>query len=441
MLLDSYQDQSAATDALDAAGDDPLVSLLGLGARVGHLLDVYKQYLRDLLSTATAQHLIAENLGALLWYTAAVASRHDLRLSDIARHNIDKTAHRALARGRTHPPRPRGRLTFEAYQQWVGGTDDHADGQDLISSSVPMLGLIGEAGNLLNAQKKYYSDGEPMTRDAGFVRTELGDLLWYIASVANHWDLAFGAIAQSNLSLNAKFNPARADAPLPDELPVLDEEFPATERFPRRVVIRFRGVKTLPHEPAKTAMTLLEAVPNAFPDGPAVVGTTPSGKDKLQGFTVGGPLGDPLTDNSPQPDGYRYHDAIHLGFLAVLGWSPTQRALLRLKRRSDSRVNEDQDGARALFAEEGIAAILAKRALARNGFRSDKDVDTHTLELVTSVFEHLEVACYEPWIWRRAISQGFTAMQALNENGGSGYAVLDLDERTVRITKTRPRPV
>jgi hypothetical protein len=41
-----------------------------------------------------------------------------------------------------------------------------------------------------------------------------------------------------------------------------------------------------------------------------------------------------LNRNSRRIDAYRFHDAIHLGFMAVLGWSPTMRALLRLKRKS-----------------------------------------------------------------------------------------------------------
>jgi hypothetical protein len=62
-----------------------------------------------------------------------------------------------------------------------------------------------------------------------------------------------------------------------------------------------------------------------------------------------------LTDNSRRVDAYRFHDAIHMGFMAVLGWSPTMRAALRLKRKSDQQTDECEDGARAIFAEEGLA--------------------------------------------------------------------------------------
>ena len=60
-------------------------------------------------------------------------------------------------------------------------------------------------------------------------------------------------------------------------------------------------------------LTLVGAEPDAFPDGPVSI------DGKLHGFRVGATLGDPLTDNSRQMDAYRFHDAIHLGFMAVLG--------------------------------------------------------------------------------------------------------------------------
>ena len=40
----------------------------------------------------------------------------------------------------------------------------------------------------------------------------------------------------------------------------------------------------------------------------------------------------------------RFHDIFHLSYAAILGWSPTVRALLRCKRKSDPRVDEVEDG-------------------------------------------------------------------------------------------------
>jgi hypothetical protein len=143
-------------------------------------------------------------------------------------------------------------------------------------------------------------------------------------------------------------------------------------------------------------------------------------------LVVGGPLGDPLTDNARKPDGYRFHDAIHLGFLAVLGWSPTLRASLRLKRRSDGCG----DGARAIFAEEGLAAALARLAEAHNGFQTYQEVTRETVEVARAVTVGLEVHVVPGWSWRRAIWHAFRAVHQLNDHRG-GELVADLDARSL----------
>ncbi|MFX5743284.1 pyrophosphatase, partial [Acinetobacter baumannii] len=58
-------------------------------------------------------------------------------------------------------------------------------------------------------------------------------------------------------------------------------------------------------------------------------------------------VGDRLTDNAAEPDDYRFHDVFHYAYIAVLGWSPVIRSLLRLKRKSVPKIDEVDDGARA----------------------------------------------------------------------------------------------
>jgi hypothetical protein len=50
---------------------------------------------------------------------------------------------------------------------------------------------------------------------------------------------------------------------------------------------------------------------------------------------MNGVVGDPLTDNIADRDGYRFHDVFHFAHPAVLHWSPTFRALVKRKRKSD----------------------------------------------------------------------------------------------------------
>ena len=114
--------------------------------------------------------------------------------------------------------------------------------------------------------------------------------------------------------------------------------------------------------PPVAKQTITYVAPNAFPKCPKKI------RGKLPSFKIDAPLGDQTTDNSRRADDYRYHDAIHMGFMAVLGWSPTMRMLLRLKRRSKISTDRDEDGARAIYTEEGLAAILARLAPRRMGF-------------------------------------------------------------------------
>jgi hypothetical protein len=329
---------------------------------------------------------------------------------------------------------PRGPVHMTAYQNLAALTDeDAADGIDPLSLGVPMLGLAGEAGTLLVAQKKAYRDKDPMASTPAFVAEELGDLLWYAATVARRCDLDLDAVASASVDRAEALRTELALLhELPPDLPVLDEGYPTDERFPRHLVVRVRQRRA--GAQVFAALTVVDASPNAFPDGP--VTSLISGKP--QGFAIGKPLGSELTDNSRRADDYRFHDAIHLGFLAVMGWSPVMRALLQLKRRSASDVDENEDGARAIFAEEGLAALLAKRASALQGFAVERAVDDETVQMFTTVLEDLEVARMPAWLWRRAVTQGFTAMRKLAAERG-GFLIVDLDARSLSYRKTPPR--
>src|SRR5262249_47309424 len=69
-------------------------------------------------------------------------------------------------------------------------------------------------------------------------------------------------------------------------------------------------------------------------------------------------FGDVLDDNSYAKDGYGYHDALHLSFAAVLGWSPLTRKLLGVKRKDENDVDRVEDGGRAIATEEGLSAMI-----------------------------------------------------------------------------------
>ncbi|MGH3620619.1 MAG: hypothetical protein ACRDQ5_02360 [Sciscionella sp.] len=108
--------------------------------------------------------------------------------------------------------------------------------------------------------------------------------------------------------------------------------------------------------------------------------------------------------------------------------------MLKLKRKSDPTTDECEDGARAIFAEEGLAAVLSRMAKRRMGFLSEMSVDGEVIDIAKAAAVDLEVEILPAWLWRRAISHGFKAMDKLVENRG-GYLIADLDGRTLSYRK------
>jgi hypothetical protein len=300
------------------------------------------------------------------------------------------------------------------------------------AATAATFGLVQAVGSIGRIYKKLsYQKTDPQDHRE-LMSTELGDVLWYTSAVATAFGLNLEDIAQKNLRLT-RDRYAVSDDPRSVGLQI-EEGCPTTERFPHRLVFRF-AERSKDGRPVM-CLTLIEARPNPFPDGPV---RGEDGKPK-SGFTVGEQFGDCLTDNAHTEDGYCFHDAIHLGFLAVLGWSPIIRRLLLLKRKYRTDFDENEDGARAAYAEEGLSAILARLAEKRNDFGSESDVDGDALQVFRLATTGLEVNQLPAWIWKKAIVQGFAAMRQLIENGG-GYVTADLAQRSLTVTKSYTSPI
>jgi len=59
------------------------------------------------------------------------------------------------------------------------------------------LGLTGESGEVADIIKKYIGHSHPLDRTS--LIKELGDVLWYIAAIADAVEVPFEVIAQQNL--------------------------------------------------------------------------------------------------------------------------------------------------------------------------------------------------------------------------------------------------
>ena len=65
----------------------------------------------------------------------------------------------------------------------------------------PTLGLTGEAGEVANKVKKIIRDGSDSKDEklVSEIKAEIGDCLWYIAVLANDFDIKLSNIASTNL--------------------------------------------------------------------------------------------------------------------------------------------------------------------------------------------------------------------------------------------------
>lgn len=64
----------------------------------------------------------------------------------------------------------------------------------------PILGLVGEAGELANKYKKVIRDNLPVNGDLlNDLVAELGDVLWYLSNIADDLGISLGEVAVRNL--------------------------------------------------------------------------------------------------------------------------------------------------------------------------------------------------------------------------------------------------
>ena len=93
MDLREYQSRARATSQQPRGGPhDAIAPMLGLAAETGSILDIYKEYLRDRIDLEANGEFLREELGDLLWYTAAVATACGLDLEDVAAANLKRTS-------------------------------------------------------------------------------------------------------------------------------------------------------------------------------------------------------------------------------------------------------------------------------------------------------------------------------------------------------------
>lgn len=94
-------------------------------------------------------------------------------------------------------------MEFDEYQEKAAKYDLSKATADLKDPGFieKVLGLVGEAGETADKIKKLIRDknGVISKEDSDLVVKELGDTLWYIASIARYLDIPLSEVASGNI--------------------------------------------------------------------------------------------------------------------------------------------------------------------------------------------------------------------------------------------------
>ncbi len=375
-----YHAHARQTDKLRDTDSSLVLPLLGLFGEVGSLLSEVKKKHRDPVAYQGYRESVREELGDVLWYLAALSDRAGLRLEELAA-NLDQ----ALADWQSDVV---GDIAFSLIEDSL---DDVAPVPSP-AFECTLLALAGEVGLLMTD----HSAGR-LDANRSALKGRLIAVLRALRSAAHEAGITLENAARANLEKIFDRWPVDRTPP-----PLFDSLFPMSEQLPRRLIVDFAELQ--------------------------------EGTRKIVSLTIEGkPLGDPLTDNRQEDDDYRFHDVFHLSYAAYLGWSPNLRRLLRRKRKSDAKIDEVEDGARAILIEEGIATWVFNHAQALAFFENLEALDYGLLRSVRRFASGYEAGRCPLWLWEEAILNGYRVFRALRRHRG-GRVTANLTSRILEFT-------
>jgi len=328
-----------------------------------------------------------------------------------------------------------------------------------------LLGLFGEVGSIMATAKKLHREGEAFVGYRHAVIEEFGDALWYLAALCRRIKINIDAVFSEAIAAGSYTQVlAATDTPeWPVAIASRVEAAPALDaallelgeaaaallslarkaRDPKAALVPFVNsylkalqaagmtfAKIAEYNAAKTRGRFLAPDSNMLPTFDSTfdeeeripdyfelsITQRKSGKTYMQWKGVF--IGDPLTDNIRDEDGYRFHDVFHFAHAAVLHWSPTFRALIKHKRKSDPKVDEAQDSGRAIVVEEGLTAWIFSRAKQLGFFENQKTISFDMLKTIQQFVNGYEVEQCPLKLWEDAILQGYQVFRQVRANQG-----------------------
>lgn len=398
MSLQAYQVRADEANQFKGKPDALSQLRFGLFGEVGGLLAAVKKSYRDF---GTAQQaVVKEELGDCLWYLTEVSDEYGHALPVVGAAGLAELQRRFSV---SSPP-PVGQLTFLPFDGVYAMCHELLPKLDRTQQLSDLGSHVGQLMSITSTPDLVSST--PLAL--------LAELLADLVTVAWMFDLHFADVVSANLEkFESRWPRSGAQYTAP-----FDSTSPSHERFERQFEVHF-----------------IERVYNEGQENerPYVI-------QQMRKVNIG----DRLTDNRTEPDGYRFHDVFHLAYVAHLGWSPVIRALLKLKRKSDPKLDENQDGARAAIIEEGIATWIFNHA-DRHDFYENAEVSKLEYDLLKQVHgmvEGYEVEVCPLWQWERAILEGFKVFRQLREAGG-GIVTVDMDMHSITFAPLDlpPEPV
>jgi NTP pyrophosphatase (non-canonical NTP hydrolase) len=293
-------------------------------------------------------------------------------------------------------------MDFQEYQVQAKKTDKQKRNIGEKAIIIPLLGLAGEAGSLLTEYKKRLRDKDAHRLFKEVFKEELGDILWYLSNVATKLGISLDEIANYNLQKIFERWPTHDKNVL---YKLFDETYPKNEQLPRKLTVKFEEV---------------------MEDKQIKVKISVDGKN----------LGSKLTDNSYYEDGYRYHDIFHFSYVGMLGWSPVLRKLFEKKRRSNKKIDEVEDGARAIIMEEALIQFVYVHAAEHNFYNKMKLLDSDFLQTIKKMVSNFEVKICSIQQWENTILTSYDIFRKLRKNKG-GEVELNLNKRTINYKKNK----
>lgn len=315
-----------------------------------------------------------------------------------------------------------------------------------------IFGLLGEVGELLTIRKKEIR--EEKYKQEGYIE-ELGDIFWYLSCLSIRSNLNLEKIFRKNNNFKNKQNIGN---PFCSLVVVTGIFFSKKEKINeeliqnflivffeiiRQLEINFKKEILKTNSEKVQSRFLKNEPPPKFDENFPEYEKIPE-KFKIEFLEKEDRkvilrwnkvlIGDPLSDNNHDNDGYRYHDIFHLSYAAILHWSPIFRSLIKHKRKSNPKIDDEEDGGRAKVIEEGISILIFNFAKKNNFFEGVNELPFNLLKNIQQMIKGLEVEKCPLSLWEEAILKGYKVFRKMKKNG-NGIVICNKKNRTISYEK------